>query len=644
MADSVRDGVGIEKVLVVEDNPTQAELARVLVTGLGHEVRVVGTAHEALEQARVWRPAALLLDVELPDYDGFELLRRLRAESIDAAVIVLTANASMEAAKEAIRTGAADYLVKPFRRDRLAEVLARALAERAPKSLTSASGAMALGVPDPQAEEIGPRVLVVEDNPTQAELARTLLRRSGHAVRVVGSAEAALPELHAWQPDLALIDVGLPGMNGIDLLRRIAAERMPVQVIVITAYDTREGGVEAIRLGAFDHIAKPYDAQRLAVTVRNALHQAQRPRDRFYSFIGAAPAMQAVYSTIESVAPSKASVFITGESGTGKELAADAVHRASPRATAPFVALNCGAIPRDLLESEVFGHVRGAFTGATTDRTGAARLADGGTLFLDEICEMPLDMQVKLLRFIQTGSFQPVGSGRTERVDVRFVCATNRDPQAEVQAGRFREDLFYRLYVVPIVLPPLRDRGSDALLIARHFLATFSREERKHFKGFERDAEAALLASSWPGNVRQLQNVVRNIVVLHDADRVRLDMLPPLGPVRPQAAVPPPAEPVREAPAPARPQDSTALVRPLAATPVFSRAAGGAGLPVQGLVAPQPAEPEIMPLAEMERRLILAALRKTRDDVPQAAALLQINPSTIYRKLQSWRAEGLIPG
>jgi two-component system repressor protein LuxO len=628
------------KVLVVEDNPTQAELARVLVTGLGHEVRVVGTAHEALEAARAWRPAAMLLDVELPDFDGFELLRRLRAESIVCAVVVLTANASMEAAKEAIRAGAADYLVKPFRRDRLAEVLSRALAEQAPSRTPDA----------PPVEEVGPRVLVVEDNPTQAELARALLRRSGHSVRVVASAEAALPVLAEWRPDLALIDVGLPGMSGIDLLRQIAADRLPVLVIVITAHDTREGGVEAIRLGAFDYIAKPYDAQRLAVTVRNALHQAQRPRDRFYSFIGAAPAMQAVYSTIESVATSKASVFITGESGTGKELAADAVHRASPRAAGPFVALNCGAIPRDLLESEVFGHVRGAFTGATTDRTGAARLADGGTLFLDEICEMPLDMQVKLLRFVQTGTFQPVGSGRTERVDVRFVCATNRDPQAEVQAGRFREDLFYRLYVVPISLPPLRARGTDVLLIARHFLTTFAREERKRFRGFDREAEQALLASSWPGNVRQLQNVVRNIVVLHDFDRVRLDMLPPLGAAMsassPTALSSPPtgfAEHFVERRAGVPEPDSTAMVRPLLATPIFSQPSAFPSLPAQALVAPPAPEPEIMPLAEMERRLILAALRKTRDDVPRAAALLQINPSTIYRKLQSWRADGLIP-
>ena len=518
-------------VLVVEDNPTQAELARMLVVGLGHEARVVGTASLGLEMARNWRPAVILLDVELPDFSGFELMRRLAAEGLDCSVIVLTANPSMEAAKDAIRAGAVDYLVKPFRRDRLAEVLTAVLAERTARAALApvatpapASG----GAVTEAADEAGPRVLVVEDNPTQAEIAAVLLRQSGHAVQVAHSSEEALPLLSSWRPDVVLLDVELPGMGGLELLAHIAAERVATQVIVVTAQNTRDGAAEAIRRGAFDYIAKPYDAQRLAVTVRNALRQALRPRSRFHRFIGASPEMQSVYSTIESVAGSKASVFITGESGTGKELAADAVHRASPRSTGPFVALNCGAIPRDLLESEVFGHVRGAFTGATADRTGAARLADGGTLFLDEICEMPLDMQVKLLRFVQTGTFQPVGSGRTEKVDVRFVCATNRDPMAEVQAGRFREDLFYRLYVVPLMLPPLRDRGDDVVLIARHYLETFSREESRRFRGFGLEAQMALRSYGWPGNVRQLQNVVRNVVVLHDSDRVEVGMLPAL--------------------------------------------------------------------------------------------------------------------
>jgi len=589
------------RVLVVEDNPTQAELARLLVAGLGHEVRLVGTAQLALETARSWQPAVILLDVDLPDFDGLELLRRLRAEALAVPVIVVTANASMEAAKDAIRAGAVDYLAKPFRRDRLAELLARVL--------------LAAPAPEPDTEE-GPRVLVVEDNPTQAALAMALLRRSGHAVRHVATAEAALDLLADWRPAAMLLDVVLPGMSGIDLLRRLPELRLVVQVVVVTAQDSTEGAAEAIRLGAFDYLAKPYDAQRLTVTLRNALRQASVARERFHGFIGASAPMQAVYATIESVAASRASVFITGESGTGKELAAEAVHRASPRGAAPFIALNCGAIPRDLLESEVFGHVKGAFTGATGDRMGAARLADGGTLFLDEIGEMPLDMQVKLLRFVQTGTFQPVGSGRTEKVEVRFVCATNRDPMAEVEAGRFREDLFYRLYVVPLQLPPLRERGEDVVLIARQFLAQFAREERRRFRGFDLETERRLLAYAWPGNVRQLQNVVRNIVVLHDAERVTAAMLPPLliAPGAVEALRPVVMPVVMPSPAP--------TVPPPAASPPMP---------------PPVAEPEIMPLAEMERRLILAALRHTQDDVPRAAALLEVNPSTIYRRLQQWK-------
>jgi two-component system repressor protein LuxO len=278
--------------------------------------------------------------------------------------------------------------------------------------------------------------------------------------------------------------------------------------------------------------------------------------------------MQAVYRTIEGAARSRASVFITGESGTGKELAAEAIHKASPRANKPLVALNCGAIPRDLLESEIFGHVKGAFTGATENRIGAARQADGGTLFLDEIGEMPLEMQVKLLRFVQTGSFQPVGASRPEKVDVRFVCATNRDPLAEVEAGRFREDLYYRLYVVPIELPPLRERGDDVLLIARHFLRQMAKEEDRAFRGFTPETEAAIRRYPWPGNVRQLRNVIANIVVLHDAEWVEARMLPPLLFRAVPAAAP---TPVAAVPAPMPAPAPTPVPLAMAAPPPPSR-------------------------------------------------------------------------
>ena len=338
----------------------------------------------------------------------------------------------------------------------------------------------------------GARVLVVEDTPTQAQLARALLAGLGHQVELVESAGAALVAARTWRPDAILLDIELPDYNGFELMQRLRAEGIETSVIVVTANASINTAVEAMRAGAVDFIVKPYAKARLSVTLANALEKralvtqlatvkARLDRDQFFGFIGASTPMQSAYRTIESVSASKASVFITGESGTGKELAAEAVHRASPRAGRNFVALNCGAIPRDLLESEVFGHIRGAFTGASADREGAAKLADGGTLFLDEIGEMPLEMQVKLLRFVQTGTFSPVGSSRLERVDVRFVCATNRDPMLEVQAGRFREDLYYRLYVVPVELPPLRARGEDVLMIARHFLTQFAREGGRGF-------------------------------------------------------------------------------------------------------------------------------------------------------------------
>ena len=548
--------------------------------------------------------------------------------------------------------------------------------------------------------EAAARVLVVEDTPTQAELARILLTGMGHEVRVVAAATPALSTAREWHPDAILLDIELPDFNGFELFKQLRAEGIDSEVIVVTADGSHRALKEAMRLGAWDYIVKPYNKLALATPLDQALKkrglerrlakaEETRPAsDRFQGFIGASPAMTAVYQVIRSVAASKASVFITGESGTGKELAAEAVHKASPRAGREFVALNCGAIPRDLLESEVFGHVKGAFTGATSDRQGAAKLADGGTLFLDEIGEMPLDMQVKLLRFVQTGTYSPVGSSRIERTDVRFVCATNRDPMLEVQAGRFREDLYYRLYVVPIELPPLRERGADVIAIAQHFLAQFSKEEKRKFRGFSPDAEAALLAYSWPGNVRQLQNVVRNVVVLHrEGDWVEAAMLPPpvvrfgglpVGPVQAVAApslpaaplpaalarplpdpivdeLPPPepewvevaplavAERVRVAPAALAPVAPTPLpvapvAAPIAAPPAYTPPAY---TPLSSRAAPTADEPEVVPLAVMERRLILAALRRTNSDVPRAAALLEINPSTVYRKLQNWRAEGL---
>ncbi len=455
-----------------------------------------------------------------------------------------------------------------------------------------------------------PKILIVEDTPSMAELYAAFLDGCGYEIRFAETGRAALAAIHADLPDVVLLDIHLPDISGLEILKTIQAEELPCACIVITAHGTINVAVEAMQGGARDFLVKPFSKDRLVVTVRNVAQHASLQRiveslkddfgrSGFYGIIGSSLPMQAVYRTIDSVAPSRATVFITGESGTGKEMCAEAVHRASPRRDKPFIALNCGAIPRELMESEIFGHVKGAFTGAATDREGAARRADGGTLFLDEICEMDLDLQTKLLRFVQTGMVQKVGGDRTEKVDVRFICATNKDPWAEVEAGRFREDLYYRLHVIPIVLPPLRTRDADVIEIAREVLNRLSREEGKAFQGFSSEAEARLLAFHWPGNVRQLQNVLRNVVVLNDGPRVEVSMLP------------------------------EALMK------------GGAPLVVPAAPAPPPAagpltEDGIRPLWITEKETIEAAIAACGGNVPRAAARLEISASTIYRKKMTW--------
>ncbi|GAL09532.1 regulatory protein LuxO [Vibrio astriarenae] len=323
---------------------------------------------------------------------------------------------------------------------------------------------------------------------------------------------------------------------------------------------------------------------------------------RYQGFIGSSQNMQSVYRVIDSAASSKASIFITGESGTGKEVCAEAIHAASNRRSNPFIAINCAAIPKDLIESELFGHVKGAFTGASTDRQGAAEMADGGTLFLDEICEMDLDLQTKLLRFIQTGTFQKVGSSKMKSVDVRFVCATNRDPWTEVQEGRFREDLYYRLYVIPLHLPPLRERGEDIIEIAYSLLGFMSNEEGKAFNHLSPPVVERFISYEWPGNVRQLQNVLRNVVVLNSGKEITLEMLPP---------------PINSIDI-----QSASVLRGEAEAPqsdpvIFT-------------------EQDILPLWESEKATIEQAIEACEGNIPKAARLLEVSPSTLYRKLQSW--------
>jgi DNA-binding NtrC family response regulator len=455
------------------------------------------------------------------------------------------------------------------------------------------------------------RVLIVEDAPALAETYAEYLKSENCSVEIFGSGKLALDAIAVLPPDVLVLDVNLPDMNGLDLLREVRSRGLPTEVVIVTGQASVRLAVESMKEGALDFLTKPFTADRLRVTVRNALQrrklesqvaaiQEETGRDRFCSFIGQSMVMQSVYRILQNAAASKATVFVTGESGTGKELCADALHKLSRRREKPFVAINCAAIPRDLLESEVFGHAKGSFTGATADRAGAALQANGGTLFLDEICEMDLGLQAKMLRFLQTGTVQRVGEDKPRPVDVRIVCATNRDPQAEVAAGRFREDLFYRLNVIPVDLPPLRERDHDALLIARHFLRQFAAEDGKKFTGFSPTVEAVLLGYGWPGNVRELQNTVRNIVVLNEGETVELDMLPR----------------------------------------AFQGGVGG--LPAAGVRSIAAALPEaampIEPLDAVVRRTIERAIAQCDGNIPRAAAALQVSPSTLYRRIQAWQA------
>jgi two-component system repressor protein LuxO len=460
-----------------------------------------------------------------------------------------------------------------------------------------------------------PRVLIVEDSTALTELYSGYLRDEPYDVKCVGNGAAAMDDLKRNPPSALLLDLKLPDMDGMEILKHVQRQRMPTSVVVVTGHGTVDVAVDAMRYGAFDFIEKPFDAKRLMVTLRNALDRQSLTalvesitedfqRQRYHGFIGGSLKMQTVYRIIDSAAPSNATVFITGESGSGKEVCAEAIHRQSPRRDGPFIPLNCGAIPRDLMESEIFGHVKGAFTGAARERVGAAGQADGGTLFLDEIGEMDLDLQTKLLRFVQTGAFQRVGGARSERVDVRFVCATNKDPLKEVAEGRFREDLYYRLHVIPIQLPSLRERSEDILPLARHFLASFAEEEGKRFRELDTEVESIFLRYEWPGNVRQLQNVIRNIVVLHNGDRVTEEMLPP---------------PLNNLPGnPVQPAVSTPVARAEAVR-------SGSG--------------SLKPLWLTEKEAIERAIEHCGGNIPRAAALLEVSPSTIYRKKQAWDSD-----
>jgi DNA-binding NtrC family response regulator len=383
------------------------------------------------------------------------------------------------------------------------------------------------------------RILIVDDEANARAALSEILREDGYATETAADGFKALGKLDEFSPDVILTDLKMPGLDGIAFMDKARAAAPGAVFVVMTAFGTISSAVDAIKKGAENYLMKPLDPEALTAVVERAMEKArlvqetQRLRDRlrernaFSHVVSADPKMQAVLDLVAQVGPSKASVLVTGESGTGKELIAEAIHQASPRARAPFVRLHCAALSESLLESELFGHERGAFTGAVGRREGRFKQADGGTLFLDEIAEISPAVQVKLLRFLQEKTFERVGGNETLKVDVRVIAATNRDLAAEITRGAFREDLFYRLNVVTIELPPLRERRGDIPVLASFFLRRYAAENGKTIETFSDEALATLHDYAWPGNVRELENVVERAVVLCEGPRVEKKHLPP---------------------------------------------------------------------------------------------------------------------
>jgi two-component system response regulator HydG len=382
------------------------------------------------------------------------------------------------------------------------------------------------------------RILIVDDSVSTLEVLKRNLTTAGYQVFTASGVSAAIEILEQTRLDLVITDLKMPNVSGMDLVRHISENFRDTEVMMITGYPSIEGAVEAVKTGAEEFLAKPFTDTELLSAVKRVLDKARIHRSGHAKPDQAAPAhkgligksegIREVFIAISKASSASATVLITGESGTGKELAARAIHYSSLRSSAPFVPVNCGGIPEGLLESELFGRVKGAFTGATESRAGFFHAADGGTIFLDEISDMSLAMQVKLLRVLQDKEVCMVGSNRTRKVDVRILAATNKNLQDLVKKGLFREDLFYRLNVITIIIPPLRERGDDILLLAHHFLTQFAAESGKATLRFSDEALQSLRSYNWPGNVRELENVIQRLVVMTDGDVIDVPDLPSL--------------------------------------------------------------------------------------------------------------------
>ncbi len=458
----------------------------------------------------------------------------------------------------------------------------------------------------PSTDTPSPTVLVVDDEQGIREALSKIFTKEGWVVRQAATGREALSVIRKTPVKVMITDLRMPGMGGDDLLKAAKALVPELEVVVMTAYGTVENAVDAMKLGAYDFVSKPLKRASVVATVRKALEKAELVAEnralrarldqrRERTIVGHAQALRAVLEVAEQAAASSATVLLLGESGTGKELLANFIHAHSPRREGPFVPVNCAALPETILESELFGHEKGAFTGAVRAREGRFVEAHGGTLFLDEIADVSPTVQVKLLRALQEGEIEPVG-GKTRRVDFRLVCATNRDLGEEVRAGRFREDLYYRINVIPLRVPALRDRAEDIPLLAEHFVRRFAAQHGKPIAGIEPDAVAALAAYGWPGNVRELENAMERAVVLGRREHITVADLPP-----------------------------------------EVRAGGGGNRRLVTFAVGTP-------LSEVERRMIMETLEFTGGDKRLAADLLGIATRTIYRKLDAAASAGTTDG
>jgi len=458
------------------------------------------------------------------------------------------------------------------------------------------------------------KTLIVEDSSTLCAIYQAYLEGTGLDIHTVETLADALQALDSLTPELILLDIELPDGNGLDLLAETSLMNPPPAVVVMTGHGA-EYSEQAMARGAVDFLHKPFDASRLRVTLNNAaakiqlsqqLRDLSTSRERLGPIIGGSAAMQAVYDAIDSLSGSRATAFITGESGTGKELAARAIHDMSARAQHEFVVLNCAAIPGGLIESELFGVAEGV-RGSQQAQVGLLGLADGGTLFIDEVCDMPYEMQTVLLRFIQEGTFKRVGSATEVSGDVRIIASTNRDPLFEMREGRLREDLFYRLHVVPLRIPPLRERGDDVIALATHFLAKFCEAEGKETENFSDECVKELLRYPWPGNVRQLENIVHRVVLMTEGGRLPVERLSNF---------------ISDSDLGDGSRTSNTGFKSSS-----SPSSEGGGF-------------DIEPLWMTEKRAIQAAIDSCEGNINKAAGLLEVAPSTIYRKIQSWKASG----